>query len=816
MPRKQVSRPVKSRRSKTTSDRKRSSLRFEIPAGKLRWHCTPSDVGGQSVDEGEPFLDVIGQDRALRALRVGLEMAHFGYNIYVAGVSGTGRTTTVKRLLGEFERKPATLTDKCYVHNFRDPDSPTLIVLPAGQGSVFKKDMGDFLTEMVTQIPAAFESRRYNDLRKQTLDHFQDRQRSVLRDLEKKVKDRGFEVVQVQSGGTSRPEIAPVLEGNPVTLDQFRARTEAGDMTQEAYNKMVADHAELERQMDSVMREMRNIERKAKASAEQLNNKTVVPIVEELIQELLTKHSSEKVGEYLQEAKQFVLDNLGRFYTRDEQQQTLPGVTVQKEDDRFTEFQVNIVVDNGGAKGRPIIIETNPRYKNLFGTIERIVDRNGVWRADFTHIKAGSLLKADGGYLVLNAVDVLIEPGVWTTLKRVLRNCELEIQPPELANFSSTSALKPEPIKFDVKVVMVGDNYTYHMLYELDDDFKKIFKIRSDFDTEMPNLHQSISGYVSFIKMVSKNEHLMPFDVSAITETVEYGARLAGRQNKLSTRFTVIADVVREANYWAMKDNAKSVTGLHVRKAIEEGIERVRLYEEKIQEMIQDGSIRIDTQGTAVGQINGLSVYETGGYWFGKPSRITAKTGLGRAGVINIEHEAAMSGPNHHKGVLILSGYLRDRYAKNKALVMTASIAFEQSYGGVDGDSASSTEIYALLSSLSGVSIRQDIAVTGSVDQHGNVQTIGGVNQKIEGFYEVCKARGLTGTQGVAIPHNNEEELMLRPDIVEAVKKQKFHIYGLKTIDEGIELLFGKPPKFVHAKVDKQLAVFAKRAKKFG
>ncbi len=308
----------------------------------------------------------------------------------------------------------------------------------------------------------------------------------------------------------------------------------------------------------------------------------------------------------------------------------------------------------------------------------------------------------------------------------------------------------------------------------------------------------------------------MPFDVSAITETVEYGARLAGRQNKLSTRFTVIADVLREANYWATKDNAKAVTGLHVRKAIDERIERVRLYEEKIQEMINDGTIRIETQGTAVGQINGLSVYETGGYWFGKPSRITAKTGLGRAGIINIEREAAMSGPNHDKGVLIISGYFRDRYSKNKALVMTASLAFEQSYGGVDGDSASSTEIYALLSSLSGVPIRQDIAVTGSVDQHGNVQAIGGVNQKIEGFYEVCKARGFSGTQGVLIPHNNEEELMLRPDIVEAVKKKKFHVYSVKTIDEGIELLFGNPPKFVHSKVDKQLTMFAKRAKKFG
>lgn len=791
--------------------------RFELSADRLRWRCSPDDLGIHTIEDAEPVLEVIGQDRALRALRIGLEMAHFGYNIFVTGVSGTGRTTTIKRLLGEFEKQQIPLTDKCYVHNFRNPDSPRLVILPAGAGASFKKDMQGLLNEFVTQIPAAFESRRYNEQRKATLEHFQERQRSVLRDLEKKVRERGFEVVQVQTGPVTRPEIAPVLDGTPVTMDQFQAKADSGELAREAFDKMLADQAELERQLDSVMREMRNIERKAKKSAEQLNYKIVVPIVQELVEELEERYRAPAVHEFLQEVEQHVLDNLHRFYQREEQQPAVLGITLQKDEDRFLEFQVNVLVDNGNVNGRPIIIETNPRYKNLFGTIERVVDRNGVWRSDFTHIKAGSMLNADGGFLVVNAIDALVEPGVWTTLKRVLRNSLLEIQPPEFGVYGSTfSALKPEPVTLNVKVIMIGDAYTYNLLYELDDDFKKIFKIRSDFDVEMPNVRTSIGSYVSFIKTVCTNEHLLPFDVSGVAETVEFGARLAGRQKKLSTRFTVIADVIREAHYWASKENATAVAQAHVRKAIEERIERVRLIEEKIQEMITDGTIRIETGGGVVGQVNGLSVYELSGYAFGKPSRITAKTAMGRAGIINIEREAKMSGPSHDKGILILSGYLRDRYAKDKPLVLSASIAFEQSYGGVDGDSASSTEVYALLSSLSEIPIRQDIAVTGSVDQHGNIQPIGGVNQKVEGFYDVCKARGLTGTQGVLIPRTNEHDLMLRHDIVDAVKQKQFHIYSITTIDEGVAILFNTPAKKVHANVDRKLLEYAKRVKRFG
>jgi ATP-dependent Lon protease len=442
-------------------------------------------------------------------------------------------------------------------------------------------------------------------------------------------------------------------------------------------------------------------------------------------------------------------------------------------------------------------------------------------------IKSGSMVKADGGFLVIHALDALTEPGVWVTLKRVLRNQQIEIQPLESGLLGSSSALKPEPIDLNVKVIMIGDPYIYQLLYGLDDDFKEIFKIRADFDSEMPNAEKSISSYVSFMKSLCEHEHLGTFDLSGAAEVIEYGVRLSGNQHKLSTRFSRLADVIREASYWSANSGGSNITAEHVRRAIDERIERVKMVEEKIQEMIIEGSILIDTEGEVVGQVNGLSVYQLGEYEFGKPSRITAKTAMGRAGIINIEREASMSGPTHNKGVLILGGYLRGKFAQDKPLVLSASIAFEQSYSGVDGDSASSTEIYALLSSLSGLPLRQDIAVTGSVNQQGEIQPIGGVNLKIEGFFDVCRARKLTGTQGVLIPYRNIVDLMLRHDVVEAVREGQFHIYAVRTIEEGIEILTRKPsgvrsgngvftPGSVFSLADAQLKKFAKGQKKFG
>jgi ATP-dependent Lon protease len=800
---------------------------LELQPAQLRWRCTPARLGMSSMKDVKPLKEIVGQDRALRALQMGLAMKHYGYNIFAAGLPGTGRTTTLKRLLADLEHQSVELTDKLFVHNFKDPDSPIYISLPAGQGGSFKKGMANLLGELLKNVPAVFESRRYQEQRKSMLEHFQDRQRSILRDFEKKVKERGFEVVQVQGNTASRPEIAPVVDGNPVSMDQIHTRAEAGEITKEEFARISQQQAELDAQMDIVMREMRNIERKAKRSLEDLSHKVVVPIVEEPIADLEESFKSPKVHEYLKEVKEDVLNNLSRFHLKEESQPSILGMQVPREDDQFLEYQVNVVVDNSDVKGAPVVFETNPRYKNLFGTIERVIDRNGIWRTDFMHIKGGSMLKADGGYLAIHAADAITEPGVYSALKRILRNRQIEIQSYESGLFGSSSALKPEPIDLQVKVIMIGDSYTYQLLYWLDDDFKEIFKIRADFDAEMPNVEKAIQGYIAFIKGICDRENLLPFDMSAVAEMVEYGVRVSGRQNKLSTRFSILADVLREASYWAQADKATTVTAMHVRKAIDERIERVRMVEEKIQEMILEGSIFIDTDGAKVGQVNGLSIYQMGEYEFGKPSRITVKTSMGRAGIINIEREADLSGPTHNKGVLILTGYLRGKYAQHKPLVLSASIAFEQSYSGVDGDSASSTEIYGLLSSLSDIPLRQDLAVTGSVDQHGEVQPIGGVNMKVEGFFDVCKARGLTGAQGVLIPSTNVKELMLRHDIVEAVQAGKFHIYAVNTVDEGIEILTGRKagkrqkngrfePGSINALVDQKLTQYMKKVKKLG
>ncbi len=550
-----------------------------------------------------------------------------------------------------------------------------------------------------------------------------------------------------------------------------------------------------------------------------------MPLVDEGIEILKTTYDHKKVRSYLEDVRSHIKENLDRFQ-KPAQPATTESPAEEEGEDDFLEYQVNLLVDNSETEHIPIIIETNPKYKNLFGTVERIVEQGGVWRTDFTQIKPGALHQADGGYLVLNALDTLTEPGVWQDLKRTLRTGKAEIHANEPLYGFAPSGMKPEAIELDVKVIMIGDAEIYQFLYLRDDDFKKIFKIRADFDYEMARDKSAVGQYLRFVKMVCDDEKLRAFDRDALAHLVEFGVRLAGSQKKLSTRFNVLADVLREANYWAGEELEQTVKGAHVQKAIEERIYRVKLIEDKLQEMINDGVIMIHTAGEVVGQVNGLSVFDTGEHAFGRPSRITAKTSLGRAGVINIERESEMSGPTHNKGIAILSGFLRSKFAQDKPLIMSASVTFEQSYSGVDGDSASSTEIYAILSSLAEVPLRQDIAVTGSVNQKGEIQPIGGVNLKVEGFFDVCKERGLTGTQGVMIPEKNIPDLMLRGDVLEAVKKGRFCIYAVTTIDEGIEILTGCKaghrrtdgtftPGTIYHRVDEQLQYYANQWKKF-
>lgn len=797
-----------------------------LSSAELRWQCDPALLNITTTDDIKATREIIGQERAVRALQIGLEIHHDGYNVFVTGEPGTGRMTTIRRLLHEAETRKVELRDYCYVYNFRNPDMPVCLELPAGQGASLRQEMEDFVRDLKANIPSLFESQRYQEARKATLQHFQDRQKSVLHDFEKRVREQGFELVQVQVGNMMRPDVVPVSDGNPVSLEQLETKVQKGEFPHDQYERIRETQSALEKQMAAVFRELRNIEKKVQLSLTELEERFVMPVVDESIAVLKTTYPYPKVLDYIDQLREHLRLNLDRFRTQ-ATPAAQPAEAEEIEEEEFVEYYVNVLVDNSHTERVPIIIENNPKYKNIFGTVERELERGGVWRTDFLHIKAGSLLRANGGYLVLNALDTLIEPWAWQDLKRTLRTRKVEIATYEPLFGLVPTAMKPEAIDLDVKVIMVGDPWIYQMLYARDEDFKKIFKIRADFDSEMPRNDQTVQQYLRFIKLICEEEKLRPLDASAVSQVIEFGVRTAGRKAKLTTRFNVIADVAREANYWATKAGAPTVTSDHVEKAIAERIYRVQLLEDKIQEMIQEGVIMIDTEGSVVGQVNGLSVYDIGEHAFGKPSRITAKTSYGRTGVINIEREAELSGPTHNKGVAILTGYLRSRFAQKRPLVMDASITFEQSYGGVDGDSASSTEIYAILSSLAEIPLRQEIAVTGSVNQKGDIQPIGGVNLKIEGFYDVCKARGLTGRQGVIIPKQNVDDLMVREDIIASVAKGEFCVWAIGSVDEGIELLTGVKagaqredgsfePGTVNARVDQRLREYAEYWRKFG
>jgi ATP-dependent Lon protease len=800
----------------------------EVPVEKLRWRCDPEKLNFTTTDEVEPCDWIIGQDRAVKAIKLGLDIESIGYNIFVTGFVGTGRLTTIKHLLERLEKREKRPDDKCYVNNFKNPDMPRIMSLPTGEGKLFKKDMENLILSLKRNIPAVFESENYQERRRELVKESEDGQKAILQEFEDQVKEEGFALVQIQMGPFVKPDVQPLVEGKPTSLSKLEKLVKSGKFPEAQFKTLEAKYSALGKLMEDVFKAGKEIVKELEKALEALDKEIILPLIRDAVKEIKVKYENGKIQEYLQEVEEGLINDLDRFRRKKEEQPPLPtvGLPFGKGEDEFLEYQVNVLVDNSETQTAPIIIETTPSYKNLFGIIERSSDRLGTWKTDFTKIKAGSLLQANGGYLVLNALDVLIEPGVWQALKRTLRHGVIEIQTLDPFYFLGTSALKPEPVESDVKVVMIGDNFLYYLLFYRDEDFKKIFKVKADFDSVMPKEERSVHEYACFIKKICDEDKLLPFDKSGVAAAVEYGVRVAGRQKKLSTRFTIIADLAREASYWAENAKSKQVKREHVEKAIDEWIERLSLPEDKLQEMIEEGTIMIDSEGEVVGQINGLSVYGLGEYSFGKPTRITARTSMGRGGVINIEREADLSGPTHNKGVLILGGYLRGKYAQDKPLTMSASLCFEQSYSGVEGDSASSTEVYAILSSLSGLPLRQDIAVTGSVNQKGEIQPIGGVNEKIEGFYEVCKAKGLTKTQGVIIPHQNVDDLMLKTEIVEAVREGKFRIYSVKTIDQGIEVLTGvkagerkEDGTFeegsVNFLVDKQLKAYAEGWKDF-
>jgi len=802
---------------------------LELSPDQLRWRCDPNTLGIKTTADIPPCEEIIGQDRAIRAIRLGLNMKSRGYNIYVSGLTGTGKTTTVKKLLEQVDSRGKTPDDICYVNNFHDPDSPTTLSLPAGQGKKFAKDMDDTILSLRKQIPQVYGSDQYKNRRKEIIENFKTKAQKVIQPFEAKVQKQGFALVQVQAGFMTHPDILPVIKKNVVPWQQLAELVAQGQMNEGAVEELRKKHKKMLEELEEIATTHHELEKETQEVLQKLEQDAVQSTVQARIRVLKKKYAGERIRAYLDAVQEHILHNLDRFKKEEGEEKKeisiLPTPKIPLVDP-FIDYKVNVVVDNAKTQGPPIVIETAPTFNNLFGMIERSWDPGGVWRTDFTKIKAGSLLRANGGYLVFNLLEALTEPGVWTVLKRTLKNRQLIIQGMESLYPFISSALKPEPIEIDVKVLVIGDEYTYRLIYDLDDEFKKIFKIRADFDTIMDNDQKAIQEYTGFACKICKDENLMPMDSSALASVIEYGVTLAGRKKKISTRFSDVADIIREAYYWATQSKSKIVTAKHVDKAIEEKEYRLKMIEEKIQELIEDGTLMIDIMGARIGQVNGLSVYSLGDYTFGKPSKITAEVAMGKSGIINIEREAGLGGRTYNKGVLIIAGYLRRMYAQDKPLAMSASLCFEQSYSGVDGDSASSTEIYGLLSSLSGTPLRQDIAVTGSVNQKGEIQPIGGVNEKIEGFFDVCKAKGLTGKQGVMIPKKNVGDLMLRKDVVEAVKKKKFHIWSVETINQGIEILTDKPagkkdkkgnyPEgTIHYLANQKLQEFAERMKDF-
>ncbi len=785
----------------------------ELKPSELRWQCDPKVLKFKTLNELHTCEGIIGQPRAIEAIKLGLNVKYPGYNIFITGPVGTGRTTAITKLLEELEVKKGDLNDILYVNNFKNPDMPNLIDLPAGDGTKFRDAMTGFIGALKANIPQVFNSEEYQKRRQNIVNKYEKKHRTLLQDFEKAVEEQGFKVVQVQMGPFVRPAIIPIINGQPTKVEDVETMVKEGKLTEEKYKEIQEKMKQLETEMASIYGRIKEVQDAANTDLQKLNEWMVKPAVASLLEAIKKRFAGKKINKYLTDVLNSIMANLERFLKK------------ENKDDELREYQINVLVDNADTDVIPIIFETIPSYKNLFGTIERHATAPGMVVSDFLNIKAGSLLHANGGYLVINAFDTLTEPGVWQALKRTLRNGVVDIQVFDPFYIYSTTALKPEPITVDVKVIMVGNQWLYYLLYYQDEDFKKIFKVKADFDTVMEKNVGNINEYASFIKSICHTEKLLPFTKKAIADIIEYGVRIGGRKDKLSTRFNIIADMIREADYWARQAKHKSITADDIGMAIQGWRRRVNMSEDKIQELIEKDILMISTTDRAVGQVNGLSVYQMGGYSFGRPTRITAKTSLGRAGIINIEREAKLGGPTYNKGVLILSGFLKSRYAQDQPMTIDATLGFEQSYSEIDGDSASSSEVYAILSSLSGVPIRQEYAVTGSVNQNGQIQPIGGVNEKIEGFYEVCKAKGLTGTQGVIIPDSNIDDLMLRQDIVDAVKENKFHIYAVKTIDEGIELLTGvkagKKTKTGFEKgsinflVDKKLKEYAERMKGF-
>ncbi len=787
-----------------------------------QWECAPQALRAPFDPEQLPFQDtselapldtVIGQQRAVRAMDFGLNIHDRGYNIFVLGVPGTGKSTIAQAMIRKVAEAQPRPDDWCYLHNFSDPSRPQALRLPAGQGRELQRDMERLIAQLRAALPKVFQSKDYDDEHRQIEDGFGKAHQALTTQLEELAQRLSYLIRDTPMGMI----VLPIHNGKPLSEEQLEA------LAPERRAEIQRHGEELHGHIHSYHQNVRLLREETEHRIDDLNRRAAGHASANAVERLKQRYGAvARLGEYIQSVQEDILEHVKDFLPDREGVPRIVGLELEPEQKGMTRYAVNVVVDNASAHGAPVIEETNPTYINLIGRIERR-GHLGTFYTDFTLIKAGSVLQANGGYLLLDALDVLRSPFAWDALKRVLKNQEVKIEDlAEQYGVTAGGGLKAEPIPVQLRVVLLGSPLIYYLLQAYDDDFGKIFKVKVDFDTAAPSTDAAPLAYARFVARHCRDEGLPHFDRAAVAAVLEQARRWADDQRKLSLRFSDLADLVHEAAHWARADGRERVAAEHVPRAVAEKVQRSNLLEDRIQELIAAGTLKVDVTGAVVGQVNGLSIYDLGDYRFGRPTRITAQVFLGRSGVVDLEREAKLSGPTHSKGVLILSGFLGGRYAQNMPLALSASLCFEQSYGEVEGDSASAAELIALLSGLAAVPIQQGIALTGAVDQRGELQAIGGVNEKIEGFFAVCNAFGLTGEQGVVIPRANQKHLMLNDAVVGAVAAGRFHIWAVDRVDDAVTILTGVPagsagpdgtfpPGSVNALVQQRLIAMAER-----
>ncbi len=788
--------------------------KYKVKVNDLCKSCKPSMFKFNTTAEVKPLKGIIGQDRAVRSLDFGLNIDNEGYNIYLSGAFGTGKTTLAREMLEKKARHKPVPSDWCYVYNFKQPDVPQALALAAGMGKEFKKDVANGMDLLMQQTRKEFEGHDYDFKKSAILNDFMEETNHMYIRLEEESRAFGFSISRTTNGVSS----VPLKDGQALSQEDYLA------MSEDERLELLKKSTVMQEKINESIRKYKELEKSIKEQIKALELETVHLVTGPYFTELIAKYTNyPEVCRYLEEMQQDVLDNLDVFT---EEEEKSPFSFLQRMDKKGVQrrYQVNLFVDGSALKHAPVVFETNPNYSNLFGQIE-FESEFGVLSTDFMKIKPGAVHRANGGYLVLHVYDILKNYYVWDKLKRVIKNKEIIVESlNKNLGIGSSETLQAEKIPVNLKVILIGEPIYYYLLYRQDEEFQKLFKIKADFDVEMDRSRMHIMDYARMISSVCEAQKLRHFDPTGVARVVDYGGRMAEDQNKLSTLFNKLVEIIYEANAWANDDKAEIVNGEHVQRAIAEKKYRSAMIEEKIQENINQDSLMINVFDRKVGELNGLAVYNMGDYSFGKPVRITAKTFMGEKGLVNIEREIQMSGKIHSKGVLTLNGYMGAQYAQDKPLSLSASLTIEQSYSGIEGDSASSAELYTLLSSLAGVPMKQGIAVTGSVNQNGEIQPVGGVNQKIEGFFQVCKQKGLTGEQGCIIPKQNVSQLMLTEELIEAVKAKMFTIWAVEYIDEGIEILTdmpagkrdanGKfPPDTIHFRVDEQLTAWRRKSK---